>query len=171
MATSASIFLWLAARWYRGRARPALDPATCLILAALGWLALAVPLGGTALWRGLAAAGVITSYVVVVLLGWLTALILGVSYRVLPTLTWHHRFAARTGQPGTPTLPQMLKPPLGWATVLLHSAGMVLLTAALLVKSSGMARAGALLFLAAILATAAHHARMMRIGPGADVLA
>jgi hypothetical protein len=164
MAAGAALFLWLSGRWYLGRSRPALDPTTSLMLAALGWLVLAVPIGCTALWRGPLAPGWLTAYVVSLLLGWLTAFILGVSYRVLPTLTWHYRFAARAGQPGVPALPETLLVPLGWATVALHTVGLALLTAGLLASHAALARAGALLFLLAILATTVHHARLMLIG-------
>jgi hypothetical protein len=79
MIAGALIFLWLSAHWYRGRARPALDPATTLTLAALGWLALALPMGCIALARGPLAGGILIAYVALLLLGWLSAFILGVS--------------------------------------------------------------------------------------------
>lgn len=164
MAAAALLFLRLAAGWYLGRARPRLDPATALTLGALGWLTLALPLGGIALVRGPLAGGVLIAYVTLLLLGWLGGFILGVSYRVLPTLTWHHRFAARTGQPGTPTLPEMLLPVLGWTTVTAHTLALVLLTTGLVVSNPGIVRTGALLLLAAILATAIHHLRLMLVG-------
>ena len=164
MAGGAGLFLWSGTRWFRGRARRALDPATSLILAALIWLGLAIPLGFDALARGLSRPTVLTSYATILLLGWLTALVLGVSYRVLPTLTWHHRFAARAGQPGTPALPDLVRPALGWATLLLHSAGMLTLTGGLHRAHPLQVQIGAGLFLAAVLATVSHHLRMMRVG-------
>jgi hypothetical protein len=164
MMGGAVIFLWLSARWYRGRARRALDPATTLTLAALCWLAFALSMGGIALARGPAAGGILIAYVALLLLGWLSAFILGVSYRVLPTLTWHHRFAARTGQPGTPTLPQMVVPALGWVTAALHTSGIGLLILGLVTTNQPLVRGGALLFLGSILTTAAHHLRLMLVG-------
>jgi len=164
MIAGALIFLWLAARWYRGRARPALDPATALTLAALGWLGVALLMGCIVLARGPLAGGIVIAYVALLLLGWLTAFILGVSYRVLPTLTWHHRFAARAGRPGTPTLPQMVVPALGWVTVALHTTGLGLLIIGLVTANQPLVRGGALLFLGSILTTAAHHLRLMLVG-------
>lgn len=164
MAAGALLFLGLAVRWYRGRARRALDPSTALTLAGLAWLTIALPLGGTALMRGPAAAGAIIGYVAALLLGFLTAFTLGVSYRVLPTLTWHHRFGARAGQPGVPTMPQMTRPVLGWTTLALHSAGLLLFTAGVLTASLLPVRGGALLLLAALLTTALHHLRLARVG-------
>lgn len=164
MIAGAVIFLWLSARWYGGRARRALDPATTLTLAALLWLALALPMGCLALARGPLAGGVLIAYVALLLLGWITAFILGVSYRILPTLTWHHRFAAPTGLPGTPTLPQMVVPALGWATVALHTAGLGMLTFGLLAANPLLVRGGAVLLLGAILTTTTHHLRLAFVG-------
>ena len=163
MAGGAGLFLWSGARWFCGRARRALDPATSLILAALVWLALALPLGFDALARGLSRPAVLTSYAVILLLGWLTALVLGISYRVLPTLTWHHRFAAHAGKPGTPTLPDLVRPAFGWATLLLHSAGILALTGGLHRSQTLVLQIGAGLFCAAVVAAAAHHIRMMTL--------
>jgi hypothetical protein len=169
MMLSAVLFLWLSARWYLGRARKGLDPATALTLAGLLWLAAALPLGGLVLLRGPFPGGTLIGYVAALLLGFLTAFILGVSYRVLPTLTWHHRFASRAGRPGTPTLPQMLLPALGWVTVVLHSLGLSLFTIGLLTTNPAVVRGGAALFLAALLTTCAHHLRFFLIAriPGA----
>lgn len=164
MAGGAALFLWCGARWFRGRARRALDPATGLILAALSWLALAIPLGFDALARGLSRPAVLTSYAVILILGWLTALVLGVSYRVLPTLTWHHRFAALAGKPGTPALPDMVQPAFGWATLLLHSAGILAMTGGLHRSQPMLVQIGAGLFCAAVLATGSHHLRLLLVG-------
>jgi hypothetical protein len=164
MAGGVGVFLWCGIRWYRGRARRKLDPATSLILAALIWLALAIPLGIGALARGVSRPTLLTSYAVVILLGWLTALVFGVSYRVLPTLTWHHRFGARAGQPSTPALPDMVRPEFGWTTLLLHSAGMLTLVGGLYRSQPVAAQIGAGLLFGAVLVTAGHHLRMMLVG-------
>jgi hypothetical protein len=164
MISGALIFLWLSARWYRGRARPALDPATALILSALGWLALALPMGTIALVRGPLAGGILIAYVALLLLGWLSAFILGVSYRVLPTLTWHHRFATRTGRPGTPTLSQMVVPALGWVTLALHASGLGALVLGLVSSAPALVRGGAVLLLASVLTTSIHHLRLALVG-------
>jgi len=170
MAAGAALFLRLAFDWFRRRARRTLDPAAGLILAALTWLALAIPLGFDALLRGLSRPAVVTSYGTVLLLGWLTGLILGVSYRVLPTLTWHHRFAARAREPGIPSLPELLRPWLGWAAVMLHTLGMLALVGGLHRHQAGLARSGAILLSAAVLATLIHHARMLLLRKGEAAL-
>jgi hypothetical protein len=164
MAGATAAFLGLAARWYRGRGRPTLDPTTGLLLAALVWLTLAIPFGLAALIRGPLPPGVIVGYVVIVLLGWLTGLILGVSFRVLPTLIWHYRLARRSGRPGLPGLGEMVLPGLGWAALALHTAGVMLLVIGVTRTSSTLAMAGALLFTGAIAITGIHHLRLFFIG-------
>ena len=104
------------------------------------------------------------AYVVALMLGWAVTLMLGVSYRVLPTLTWHHRFAARIGQAGTPTLPIMGHARLGWTAVAGGSLGIVALVTGLLAANVTTTRAGAMLFTLAIVTTAIHHLRMVLLG-------
>jgi len=160
MALGTGLFLRSSLGWVRRLARRTADPAALFIGGALVSLTAAVPLGFAALASGLTRPGLQAAYPALVLLGWLVGLILGVSYRVLPTLTWHHRFAARAGQAGIPTLPEMVVPRLGVAAALALSAGIVLLVPALALGYATFARLGATLFWLAVLLTAVHHARM-----------
>ncbi|MDZ4864398.1 MAG: hypothetical protein SGJ01_13260 [Gemmatimonadota bacterium] len=164
MAAAGLLFCWLGLSWFRRRARRALDPATAFLTLALASLATAIPLGLFAAVSGLQQPGVLLAYVVALMLGWAVTLMLGVSYRVLPTLTWHHRFAARIGQAGTPTLPMMGHAKLGWTAVAGGSLGIVALVTGLLAANVTTTRAGAMLFTLAIVTTAIHHLRMMLIG-------
>lgn len=166
MAAATVGFLGLAVRWFRGRNRRGLDPTTALLLSALIWLGLAVVLGLVALVRGPINPGVIISYAVLILLGWLTGMILGVSFRVLPTLIWHHRFAAQRPRPGAPTQAEMVVPALGWATLAMHASGILLLVLGMVDSSPIQVRGGAILFTASILVTISHHLRLLLIGRG-----
>jgi hypothetical protein len=160
MALGAMLFLRLAWSWGRGRAARRVDPTILLIAGALISLAAAIPLGLAALAAGLTRPGLQAAYPVLVVLGWLTGLIFGVSFRVLPTLTFHHRFATRAGEPGIPALPDLLAPRLGMPAAAAHAAGVLLLVPALVLGSGAVARLGACLFALAVLLTALHHARM-----------
>ncbi len=165
-----ALFLRHAWGWFAARARRALDSATALLTVALIALTAAVPLGVVAAIAGARGHGWLTAYAMALIAGWAGALVLGVSYRVLPTLTWHYRFAARVGHPGTPTLPQTLSPRLGLAAAVAYGAGLGTLVPSLLVASGGGARLGAGLMLAGIGGTCAHHLQMFtftRPGPGA----
>ena len=112
---------------------------------ALG-LGLSLVTGFDALARGLAKPGVLTSYAVMILLGWLGASILAVSYRVLPNLAWHHRFGARARQPGTPPPAAMVVPALGWVTLATHTLGLLAMMGGLHRSSPAMVQTGAALF-------------------------
>lgn len=160
MALGTGLFLRLSRGWARRRAGRKVDPAVLLIGSALVSLAMAVPLGFAALAAGLTRPGLQAAYPALVLLGWLAGLILGVSYRVLPTLTFHFRFATRAGEPGIPVLPDLLAPRLGMPAAVAHAAGILLLVPALALGSGPVARLGASLFSVAILLTVVHHARM-----------
>lgn len=161
MATATAAFLWMAADWFHHRARRVPDPAVGFIAVALIALAIAIPLGFAALALGLQAPGLQVAYPAVLVLCWLTGLILGVSFRVLPTLTWHHRFGARVGQPGVPALPQMLTPSLGWPACIGFGVGSALLIPGLALGVGDVARSGAALLLVGIVLTVVHHGRML----------
>ncbi len=164
MAAAGLLFCWLGLGWFRRRALRALDPATAFLTLALASLSTAIPLGLFAAVAGLRQPGVLLAYVVALMLGWAVTLMLGVSYRVLPTLTWHHRFATRIGQAGTPTLPMMGHARLGWTAVAGGSLGIVALVTGLLTGNVTGTRTGAVLFTLALVTTAIHHLRMMLIG-------
>ena len=163
MAVAVTAALWRAAGWYRRRSVRRLDPSTALLLAAFAWLGLSMVMGFDALDRGLARPGVVTSYAVMILLGWAGASILGVSYRVLPNLAWHHRFGAKARQPGTPPPARMVVPALGWVTMATHTTGLLIMMGGLHRASPLMVQSGAALFTAAVLATAIHHLRLMLV--------
>jgi hypothetical protein len=163
MAAAVVAALWRAARWYRRRSVRRLDPSTSLLLAAFTWLGLSLVTGFDALARGLAKPGVLISYAVMILLGWLGASILAVSYRVLPNLAWHHRFGTRARQPGTPPPAAMVVPVLAWITLVAHTSGMLAMMGGLHRSSPAMVQGGAALFTLAILTTGVHHLRLMTV--------
>jgi len=163
MAAAVVAALWRAAGWYRRRSVRRLDPSTSLLLTAFTWLGLSLVTGFDALAQGLAKPGVLTSYAVMILLGWLGASILAVSYRVLPNLAWHYRFGTRARQPGTPPPATMVVPALGWATLATHTLGLLAMMGGLHRASPVMVQAGAALFTLAILITGLHHLRLMMV--------
>ena len=164
MAAAAALFCYLGVGWFRSRARRALDPATGLLTLALVALATAIPLGLAAAASGMRRPGLLVAYVLTLLLGWAGALVLGVSFRVLPTLTWHHRFAARMGRPGTPPMPVMLHRGLGVTAAVSGALGVAVLVTGVGAGSLPAPRAGAGLYTLAITATILHHVRMLLIG-------
>ena len=163
MAAAVVAALWRAAGWYRRRSVRRLDPSTSLLLTAFTWLGLSLVTGFDALARGLEKPGVLTSYAVMILLGWLGASILAVSYRVLPNLAWHHRFGTKARQPGTPPPAAMVVPALGWVTLASHTIGLLAMMGGLHRASPVMVQSGAALFMLAIATTGVHHLRLMMV--------
>lgn len=164
MVASAGLFLWFGFGWFRRRARRALDPATLFLTLALASLLVALPLGLAAGVLGLHQPGILLGYATTLVIGWSCSLVLGVSYRVLPTLTWHHRFGARAGRPGTPALSAMLTPALGYSAAVVAALGLPALVVGIVAHRAEVARLGAALVALGFLLTTLHHARMLLRG-------
>jgi hypothetical protein len=167
MAGATLLFLWLSVRWLASRAPRPMDAGLALLLGALAWLALAVPAGVTAAIDGLTRPGLLLGLIVIVVLGWLSGLILGVSYRILPTLTAFHRFGPQRGRAVPGAMPRMILPGFAWGTFACHSAGITALTVGVVSQQTGPVRVGAALFTLAVLVTLAHHLRMQLVRPAA----
>lgn len=165
MAGGAILFLKLAQGWYDQSQVRKGDAAIRFLVTALASLAAAVPFGFAALEAGLTQPGLQAAYPALVVLGWLAGLVLGVSYRILPNLTWHHRYASQIRNPNVPGLGALLTPRLGLASAWMYTAGLLVLIPALVFNSGAIARAGAALLLAAVAATVGHHGRML-VGKG-----
>jgi hypothetical protein len=160
MAIGALLFLRLAQQWYDQGRIGKRDATIHLLITALASLAAAIPFGFAALDAGLRQPGLQAAYPALLLLGWLGGMILGVSYRILPNLTWHHRYASQMRNPNVPGLGDLLSPRLGLAAAWLYTAGLLVLIPALVFSSGGVAQAGAVLLLAAVAGTVWHHGRM-----------
>jgi hypothetical protein len=159
--------LWRTAGWFRHRSAPRLDPSTALLLGAHLWLGSGLLLGIDVLWRGPRNPGVMTSYAVMILLGWLGSSIVAVSYRVLPNLAWHHRFGAKPRSPGTPSPAQMVVPPLAWVAGAAYSAGVLAIVGGLHRGNPALVQTGGVMIGAGIVATISHHLRLMLVGRAA----
>lgn len=157
MAGGVALFLRLAQRWYNQSPIRQTDAALRFMATALGALAAAVPFGFAALEAGLRLPGLQAAYPVLLLLGWLGGLILGVSYRILPNLAWHHRYASQRRNPGVPGLADLVSPRLGLAAARLHTVGLLVMIPALVFGRGGFARMGAVLLFLAAAGTAWHH--------------
>lgn len=167
MAGATLLFLWVSVRWLASRAPRPMDAGLALLLGALAWLALAVPAGITATIDGLTRPGLLLGFPVIVVLGWLSGLILGVSYRILPTLTTVYRFGPQMGRATPGAMPRMILPGFAWATFACHSAGVTAITVGVVSQQPGPVRVGAALFTLAVLVTLAHHLRMQVVRPTA----
>ncbi|HWA58536.1 MAG TPA: hypothetical protein VG692_14845 [Gemmatimonadales bacterium] len=162
MAAGALLYLRLAQDWYnRSRIRGA-DATLILLVTALASLAAAIPFGFGALEAGLRLPGLQAAYPALLVLGWLGGLIIGVSYRILPNLTWQYRFASGATNPNVPGLGDLVSPRLGRLAALAYTAGLLVFLPALVFSAGALARIGAALLFAGLLGTLLHHGRLFR---------
>jgi len=148
MAAGVALYLYQAWLYFRHRVRRLLDPGLALVAASHGFLLLALAAGvvlavSPALPPHLAAA-----YGVLGILGWLVLFVAGIYQKILPFLTWLHRFGPRVGEPKLPRVADLVVPRWGWASLVLFSTGTLVLAAAVGAGRQGAARVGASLFAA-----------------------
>jgi hypothetical protein len=158
-AAGLGLYVYQAAEYFRRRTRRRLDPALAHVLAAHAFLAIAIVVGLRLLEHGFHT-GLATAYGVLALLGWLTLLVTGVLYKILPFLTWLHRFSPRAGERGLPTVAELTSPRWAWASLALLGAAVPLLAAGVAAAEPATARVGALLFAAGVLVVVAQHVRV-----------
>lgn len=160
VAAGLALYLALAASYYRHRVRKKLDPGTGTAGAALGFLAAAIALGLWVLWRRGFDPRLAAAYGVVGIAGWLSLLVAGMYQKIVPFLTWLHRFSARVGEPGVPRIADLTVPALGWTTLACAGAGVALAALGVGRGAAGTAEAGAALFAAGIAVFAGQMARL-----------
>lgn len=150
LATAGGIglYLWLAAGYFRCRTRKRLEPGLAHAAGALVFLGLATAMGVALLLTPSPAARVLIAYAVVGILGWLTLLIVGMYYKIVPFLTWLHRFSPRVGEPGLPKVSDLVKAELAWVTLVLFTCGVALLALGVALGRETVALLGAALFAA-----------------------
>ncbi len=144
----ASAFWRLARPWREGKA-PRLDWSTRHVLAAFGCLGVAIVLGLT-LASGLLADEALAARVAVVyaflgLIGWITLMIIGMSYRVVPLLVWLHRYSPIVHDEVVPRVGELYSERCQVWSFLLLIPGVVLAAGSLLLESVIGLRAGLLL--------------------------
>lgn len=160
MAAGVALYLFLVAGYFRHRARRRLDPGLAHAAAAFVFLAAAVVLGLAVLFRRGFDARLTAAYAVTGVVGWVSLLIIGVYQKIVPFLTWLHRFSARVGQPGVPRIADLTSPAVGWTTLALLAAGVALLAGGVGVGAGAVARIGALGFAAGTALLVGQHVRM-----------
>jgi cbb3-type cytochrome oxidase subunit 1 len=140
--------LWRLSRPWREGKKPRLDWSTRHVVAAFGCLALTILLGLT-LASGLLGGNALTARVAVVyaflgLVGWITLMILGMSYRVIPLLVWLHRYSPSVHERPVPRVGELYSERWQVCSFHLLLLGVVLSSGALLLESAAGLRAGLL---------------------------
>ena len=159
----ASAFCRLARPWRQGKV-PRLDWSTRHVLAAFGCLALAI-LFGLALASGLLgddalASRVAIAYAFLGLVGWITLMIIGMSYRVIPLLVWLHRYSPIVHDEPVPKVSELYSERWQAWSFFLLIPGIILAATAFLLQSVAGLRAGLLLFEGGVLL---FEANMLRV--------
>src|SRR5581483_11403794 len=148
LAAGLAGYVALVRDYYRRRVRRRLDPAAA---AALGlWV----------LWRPGFDPRLAAAYGVTGIVGWLTLLVAGMYQKIVPFLTWLHRFSARLGEPGVPRIADLTRPALGWAVAACAGAGAAITAAGVGAGIPALARTGAVVFAAGVAALVAQMARV-----------
>jgi hypothetical protein len=160
MAAGLALYLFLVTGYFRHRTRRALDPGLAHAATAFGYLALAALLGVALLFSPGFHPRLIAAYALTGVVGWLSLLVVGVYHKIVPFLTWLHRFSARVGEPGVPRIADLTSPAAGWTTLGLLAAGVALLAAGVTAGAGPVARGGALGFAAGTALLLGQHARL-----------
>lgn len=141
------IATYLVGAWHEVRSRRTarLDPALRQLAHAHAGLALALVLGVAVLVLPGMPPRLAAAYGVAAIVGWLGLLTLGVYHKVLPFITWMHRFGARAGAPGTPTVGMLTIDALGRFTAHASGAGTLLLVGGIAAGLAPVAQGGSAL--------------------------
>ena len=112
IATAVGLFLWTMRDVMRVRRRPRLDWGLRHTMSAMTTLVIVTILG---LWLSTGwlpsdefAARLAFGYGVLALLGWVSAMIIGLMYKIIPFLVWHHRYSDLIGLRSVPAAAQIL---------------------------------------------------------------
>ncbi len=160
LAAGLAGYVALVRDYYRRRVRRRLDPGTAAAALAVAFLAAAVALGLWVLWRPGFDPRLAAAYGVTGIVGWLTLLVAGMYQKIVPFLTWLHRFSARLGEPGVPRIADLTRPALGWAVAACAGAGAAITAAGVGAGIPALARTGAVVFAAGVAALVAQMARV-----------
>lgn len=152
------LFLYQAGWYFRARTRAGPDPALAHVAVALVFLAASTGFGVLLLF-GAGNSQRWTAYGALGVLGWLTLLVAGMYYRIVPFLTWLHHFSPGTGRAGVPTLASLTRPQWSWTSLALLAAGVVVLTHGIGSGRPAFAVAGAWFVAAGVAGVLAQHAR------------
>ncbi|MGH7762395.1 MAG: hypothetical protein ACREOY_13435 [Candidatus Dormibacteraceae bacterium] len=95
------------------------------------------------------------------LAGWFGFAIVGKSYKILPFLSWLHRFSGSAGARPVPLLRELVDERLAWASFALLLAGFVGVLAGLLVADAGAVRVAGVVYLGGALIFIFNAARLV----------
>ncbi len=166
IAAAVGLFLWKMREVLRGRQRPRLDWGLRHALSAIATLAILTLLGlwlATGwVWSEEFAARLAFGYGVLALLGWVSVMIIGMMYKIIPFLVWHHRYSDFVGLRPVPPATQFLGETAPRVEFWLLHVGIQTTVVGLIVASGLLVQAGTIVLALAGLAFALALARIYR---------
>lgn len=142
------LYLWKMVAVLRESRRPRLDWGLRHAVSALTYLGVASLMG---LWlaSGQGAGGswavrVAFGYAVLALLGWMSVMIIGMTYKILPFLVWHHRYSDVVGLRPVPTATEFVGEELPGLEFWILHCGILTLVTGLIFQWAPVIRVGTL---------------------------
>lgn len=146
LAAGAGAFLLQAATHYRRRRRPRIDPGMRLVAASLVLLALALAAGAIVLLSPAPGPRLATVYGVLLVPGGLALFVAGHHYRIVPFLTWFHRFGPVAAEREVPRVAELFDHRVAHLAGGLLTAGVAAMAGGVLAGRTAACLAGALSF-------------------------
>lgn len=166
IAAAVGLFLWKMREVLRARRRPRLDWGLRHALSAIATLAILTALG---LWLATGwipneevGARLAFGYGVLALLGWVSVMIIGMMYKIIPFLVWHHRYSDFVGLRPVPPATQFLGETVPRIEFWLLHTGIQVTVVGLIVASGLLVQAGTIVLALAGLAFALALSRIYR---------
>lgn len=151
LAAGAGAFLLQALLHFLRRRRPRIDPGMRLVGGALVLLALALVTGVTILLSPPADPSLLTVYGVLLVPGGLGLFVAGHYYKIVPFLTWFHRFGPVASEREVPSVAELFDHRAARAAGSLLVGGVVTMSAGILLGGAALCLAGAIAFAAGAL--------------------
>ncbi|MDL5045358.1 hypothetical protein QQ054_04795 [Oscillatoria amoena NRMC-F 0135] len=120
-----AVYLWEMGAILRHRTRRIIDPAIKIFLSSLLWLVPVFALGWHGLMKGWNPPE-INAYGFLILFGFVTMGIVGMMYKILPFLVWHHTYSPLIGKRPLPSLNELFSSAFMKAGMIMMSAGLTL---------------------------------------------
>jgi len=146
IALGVAAFLVQAALHFRHKRKPRLDPGLRLATAGLVLLGLALLLSPWVAVRGFAAPRLATAYGAILVPGALSLFVIGFYYKILPFLTWYHRFGPVAAERPVPRVADLFDSRWATAATIALVAGAAGMPGGILAGSEALVRAAAVAF-------------------------
>jgi hypothetical protein len=148
LLAGAAAFVVQAAAYFRARRKPRVDAGMRLAGAGVCLLAVSAVLGGGVLVRGFSDPRLATAYGIALIPGALGLFVAGHVYKIVPFLTWFHRYGPRVGKGPVPQVADLYDARTAMAAGVLLGGGAAGMVAGVLAASAAVVGAAAVCYAA-----------------------